>query len=105
MPRSLNSTVLGWDTASFFKRLQQIQKSSMPRSLSSTKVTMITFGNPFFILFLDKVSDFDAFISFGMSLQVFDCKLSINSLLNSIVWIFESKYSRVDQVKFVEDNL
>ena len=62
----------------FFKRLQQkrlcfkrILKSCMPRSLSFAKLAMLTFGDPLFILFLDKVSDIDAFISFGMRHQDF----------------------------------
>ena len=41
----------------------------------------------------------------GYGLKVFGSKVSINSLLNSTVRIFESKYSRVDQVKFEEYNL
>ena len=43
----------------------------MPRSLSFAKLAMLTFGDPLFILFLDKVSDIDAFISFGMRHQDF----------------------------------
>ena len=53
----------------------------MPRSLSSAKLAMLTFGDPLFILFLDKVSDIDVLyqnlgvpfqsIYFGMGHQDF----------------------------------
>ena len=40
-------------------------------SLSSAKLATLTSGDALFILFLDKVSDIDAFISFGMRHQDF----------------------------------
>ena len=40
-------------------------------SLSSAKLATLTSRDALFILFLDKVSDIDAFISFGMRHQDF----------------------------------